>query len=937
MVNFGKMMARKEREGYRIGEAEQLNESRGNYPGRNNRFKFFTLTLTAFTLILLVAVSEAKSVEPVVVWDKTYGGSGDDEARSIIETSDGYIVAGYTESQGAGDWDVWIIKLDRDGNIVWDKTYGGGYDDWANSIIETSDGYYVVAGATYSVNYSIKNLYADFWIIKLDNKGNIIWNKTFGKKYWDEANSIIETSDGYYVVAGATFSDDNGWDFWVIKLDKNGSVIWSRTFGDQWNQEAYSIIETSDGYVVAGYTTVETGIEKFWVIKLDKNGNLVWDKIYDEGEGRAYSIIETIDGYVVAGWTWKNDFGFGFRIIKIDKIGSIIWDKVFYELKSWIPFITRVSNNYFASVIFGSDIRMVKLDKNGQIVWSKTLCSQCTPDITDPSFIRLALVFTSEKHYVVAGGRDGNVWVIKLKEQTTESIAPVESETSIIPTTYKHTPQTLQTQERDVTSQLILALLILLAIPAIVLVRRRGKRDEREIKPYRRLGRGKSDKIAPDKPTKPDRPDKLDKLDKPITSGRPDRPDKQTTHDEPKTESTQSIPPTPPAPSLLPDFPHQLLTKYQPLEYLGEGGFAKVFKVKRLNDGKTIALKIPNLDKKARKFFLKEVRAWSQLNHPNIVKLFNAFDSPIPHLEMEYVEGIVMNGETIRDLSQYPKPVGDDVAIQLITKIADGLKHAHSKQIYHRDLKPNNILLKSDLTPKITDWGLAKIGAMTTTATTTKGLTLLYAAPEQLDDEMYGHTDQRTDVYQLGLVLYELLTDKLPYEGSSTAVIMAKIINPDVKPKLPSAHNEKLSKYDNFFEKVLAKRKEDRYQSVDEFVQALNEIEKLDKERRKLKESIAKTKTTMSLTTSSEELRKLTREVVRQLCKNALINAKLNDKAELIIALEELKAFSKKHKDELEKLVERVELMVRERIPVGEELISGLKVLLHKIEKEVGQ
>ena len=224
---------------------------------------------------------------------------------------------------------------------------------------------------------------------------------------------------------------------------------------------------------------------------------------------------------------------------------------------------------------------------------------------------------------------------------------------------------------------------------------------------------------------------------------------------------------------------------------------------------------------------------------------------------------------------------------------------------------------------------------MTTTATTTRGLTLLYAAPEQLDDEMYGHTDQRTDVYQLGLVLYELLTGKLPYEGANQAIIMAKIINLDVKPKPPSQYDEKLSKYDNFFEKALAKRKEDRYQSVDEFLDALNEIERLDKERRQLRESIAKTKTTMSVTTSSEELRKLTREVVRQLCKNALINAKLNDKAELVVCLEELKAFSKKHEDELQKLIERGELMIREKIPVGEELISGLKVLFHKIEKEI--
>ena len=397
-----------------------------------------------------------------------------------------------------------------------------------------------------------------------------------------------------------------------------------------------------------------------------------------------------------------------------------------------------------------------------------------------------------------------------------------------------------------------------------------------------------------------------------------------------------SVTSTPKAtPKSVTNFPPELLSKYEPLEFLGEGGFARVFKVKRKKDGKIIALKVPNLDEKARKFFLKEVKAWRLLNHPNIVKLYNAFDEPVPHLEIEFVDGVKLDGETIRNLGKYPKPVGEEKALRFIKGIAEGLRHAHSKQVYHRDLKPQNVLITSDLTPKITDWGLAKVGAVSTTATTTKGLTLLYAAPEQLDEETYGHTDQRTDIYQLGLIFYELLTGKLPYQGTSPAVVMAKVINPEVKPKPPSHFDKKLAKYDGIFEKLLAKRKEDRYQSVDEFLKNLELMRKLDGERKALEKTVEKTKTTMSLTTDSKELRKLKRQVVEQLTRLALLHAQLNDKAELINALEDLKAFSKENREEIENAIGQFELMMRESVPVSKSTLDELKVLLHRVQTEV--
>lgn len=382
-------------------------------------------------------------------------------------------------------------------------------------------------------------------------------------------------------------------------------------------------------------------------------------------------------------------------------------------------------------------------------------------------------------------------------------------------------------------------------------------------------------------------------------------------------------------------FPSELLKKYEPLEFIGEGGFAKVFKVKRKSDGKVVAVKIPNLDEKAKRFFLKEAKAWRLLDHPNIVKLYGAYDEPLPYLEIEYVDGIELNGDVIRDLGKYPKPVDEKTALNFIIGIAEGLKHAHSKQVFHRDLKPQNILLTSDVMPKITDWGLAKVGAVSTTATTAKGLTLLYAAPEQLDDETYGHTDARTDIYQLGLVFYELLTGKLPYTGTSPAVVMAKVINPEVKPKPPSHYNKELSKYDRIFEQLLAKRKEERYQSVEEFLEDLELMKKLDEERKRIAGEIEKTKTTMGLTTQVGELKRLKHQLFEQLSQNALLNAQLNDKAGLINALEDIKAFSKEHRNEIENAISQFELMMREGIPIGESAIEELRVLLYGVRREV--
>jgi hypothetical protein len=262
----------------------------------------------------------------IEVWQKTYGGSEWDGASSIQQTNDGgYIVAGVTNSFGAGGSDVYIIKLDADGNKVWEKIYGGSSSDGAYSIQQTNDGGYIVAGYTYSFGAGGSDVY----IIKLDADGNKVWEKIYGGSSEDRAYSIQQTTDGRYIVAGYTNSfGAGGYDVYIIKLGENGNKVWEKIFGGSKWDEAYSIQQTNDGgYIVAGYTnSFGAGGSDVYVIKLDENGNKVWEKTYGGSSDviMLNSIQQTSDGgYIVAGLI--NSFGargYDVYVIRMDICGN---------------------------------------------------------------------------------------------------------------------------------------------------------------------------------------------------------------------------------------------------------------------------------------------------------------------------------------------------------------------------------------------------------------------------------------------------------------------------------------------------------------------------------------------------------------------------------------------------------------------------------------
>jgi hypothetical protein len=207
-----------------------------------------------------------------VSWQKTYGGTSSDFASTIQQTSDGgYIVAGNTYSYSDKEGDIWVLKLDASGNVSWQKTYGGTSSDFARTIQQTSDGGYIVAGETWSFGAGS----CDAWVLKLDSAGAITWQKTYGGAGVDQPSSIQQTSDGGYIVAGWTdsFGDIFFDNIWILKLDESGNVSWQKTYRQSGSESerADSIQQTSDGgYIVSGYAIY--GDAK--ILKLDSNGDV---------------------------------------------------------------------------------------------------------------------------------------------------------------------------------------------------------------------------------------------------------------------------------------------------------------------------------------------------------------------------------------------------------------------------------------------------------------------------------------------------------------------------------------------------------------------------------------------------------------------------------------------------------------------------------------
>jgi hypothetical protein len=353
-----------------------------------------TCFLSSTALFVLFASQFVVQAEASpTMWIQTYGGDGYDRAEAVIQTSDGgYAIAGRTESFGSGGYEFWFIKTDSLGNMEWNKTYGSGS---AYSVVQTSDGGYSVAGSmlvktdsegnmqwnrSYSCTAMIQTsdggyvlagstiiapaVEADFRLVKTDALGYIQWNKTYPRGAYDLAESVIQTSDGGYAIAGLTRPGAGEGDFLLIKTDPAGDMEWSKTYGSQDKDEGHVVVQNSDGgYVLAGLMWNRSGGDAGFV-KTDSAGNMQWKRNY--GEGIAWAMTLTSDGgYIVACSS----------LVKIDSEGSIQWSQP-YEYGSAHCVIQTSDGGYALAgtqMVIGDDAPtgsyawLIKTDSEGNI------------------------------------------------------------------------------------------------------------------------------------------------------------------------------------------------------------------------------------------------------------------------------------------------------------------------------------------------------------------------------------------------------------------------------------------------------------------------------------------------------------------------------------------------------------------------------------------
>ncbi len=439
-------------------------------------------------LILFLTFQTLFSQVLTIQWQSCFGGSEPDFADDILEVEDGFLILGNARSDDGdvsflhGGQDGWIIKIDTIGNILWEKTYGGSYADGFKRIFSAADGSFYVLSSSNSSNGDISyDPYlnsTDFWIVKIDSLGNIIWEKIVGGEIIDQMWTGTATNDGGIVGFGWTgstsgdVSENYGfYDMWMIKLNSDGDVEWDFSLGTSSLDAGQALIQTSDGgFLVGGTSMIGEGGNiicephspkgEAILVKLDSSRNIEWQNCYGGSENEGVTgLLEFDNGYIFVAYTDSDDGDVsGFHgtvgentdiwVVCVDFYGNIIWQRclggTLYEFSD-ILFNTEdngfviigYAESHNGDVIgnhtqseYDSDIWFVKLSSEGDILWQ-----QCVGGIGHEQ-LNFGVLKKSDVNYILAGQFDQgpsfdvectpfgfyadmpDVWVLEVKDTT---------------------------------------------------------------------------------------------------------------------------------------------------------------------------------------------------------------------------------------------------------------------------------------------------------------------------------------------------------------------------------------------------------------------------------------------------------------------------------------------------------------------------------------
>ena len=424
-----------------------------DFPERHFIFYYFaeySVMNKIFQLLIFLSFSQNISGQaPCLYWNVCYGGSGFDIAYDIIESSDScYLFCGVTTSSDGdiignhGGGDAWLVKVTNTGSIIWAKCFGSPGGEQFKSITETPDHCYLAVGFTMSNGGDVTGFHGDhdYWVVKIDSNGNLLWQKCLGGTDWDVAYSVISTVDSCFVIGGTTLSTDGdvttnhgSHDFWIIKIDSVGGILWEKCFGGSYEDDCFSVYQTLDkGFAAVGSSrsddgdvTSNIGGYDYWFVKVDSIGILEYQASYGGTDADvANGVIETDDSsFIIIGETTSNDghisgnHGYGDTwLIK----SNLQQQKCFGG--SGPERGTAIKNDLLGGYFFSSDAGstdgdvidnrgafdywLVKCDSAFNIQWSRSLGGSQSEQYSHA-------IQTSDSGYIVSGeseSTDKDVW-----------------------------------------------------------------------------------------------------------------------------------------------------------------------------------------------------------------------------------------------------------------------------------------------------------------------------------------------------------------------------------------------------------------------------------------------------------------------------------------------------------------------------------------------